>query len=238
MLPAQRYCLVSLHSHTHLTYPADQLDLWKLEIGESLELNVLKGAQNARKILSMGVTSIGDGGCRGYLGPAVRDGISLGLVSGPRVVAAGPILCGTAGLTDRVKARVRYESDAALGMAVDGPDEVRRAVRQQVKGGVDWIKVSASGVAGSTFLDAETDDLDYDEVAAAVREAAKFGKAVHAHAHSRDGIKACVRAGVLSLHSGEFTARKDSSSCVMPGHLLPNYRLASCPLPVGLPAVA
>jgi imidazolonepropionase-like amidohydrolase len=99
---------------------------------------------------------------------------------------------------------IRMESDQALGMTVNGVDEVRRAVRAQVKGGVDWIKVSASGVAGSRFATAETEDLSADEIAAAVSEARKYGKPVHAHAHSREGVKACVEAGVLSLHSGEF----------------------------------
>ena len=96
------------------------------------------------------------------------------------------------------------ESDQALGMTVNGVDEVRRAVRTQVKGGVDWIKVSASGVAGSRFATAETEDLSADEIVAAVSEARKYGKPVHAHAHSREGVRACVEAGVLSLHSGEF----------------------------------
>jgi imidazolonepropionase-like amidohydrolase len=98
----------------------------------------------------------------------------------------------------------RLDSEHALAMVVDGPEEVRRAVRQQVKGGVDWIKVAASGVAGSRFSSAETDDLGEEEIRAAVAEAAKFGKPVHAHAHSREGVKAAVRAGVISLHSGEF----------------------------------
>ena len=66
-------------------------------------------------------------------------------------MAAGPILTGSAGLLDSMPVWIRMESDQALGMTVNGTDEVRRAVRAQVKGGVDWIKVSASGVAGSRF---------------------------------------------------------------------------------------
>lgn len=190
--------------HTHLTYHTRALDLWQQELQESVELNTIKAARNAEAILAMGFTTIGDGGCRGYIGPAIRDAIDQGLIRGPRVVATGPILCGTAGLQDNLPPWMQYESDAALGMEVNGVGEVRRAVRRQVKGGVDWIKVSASGVAGSRYSTAETDDLTVEEVAAAVNEAAKYGKRVHAHAHSRDGVKAAARAGVLSLHSGEF----------------------------------
>jgi imidazolonepropionase-like amidohydrolase len=190
--------------HTHLTYHGDQPNVWQLEFEESIELNTLKAARNAAHILQTGFTSIGDGGCRGYIGPAIRDGVAKGVIPGPYIVAAGPILTGSAGLLDGMPVWIRMESDQALGMTVNGVDEVRRAVRAQVKGGVDWIKVSASGVAGSRFATAETEDLSADEISAAVSEARKYGKPVHAHAHSREGVRACVEAGVLSLHSGEF----------------------------------
>jgi imidazolonepropionase-like amidohydrolase len=193
-----------IDAHTHLTYHVTSLDLWQLELRESVELNTVKATLNARALLDMGFTTIADGGCRGYIGPAIRDAVAQGLIPGPRGVSSGPILCGSAGLLDSTPAWVRFESDAALGTTVDGPEEVRRAVRQQIKAGVDFVKVSASGVAGSRFSNALTEDLEYDEIAAAVREAAKYRKHVHAHAHSREGIRASVEAGVLSLHSGEF----------------------------------
>src|SRR5581483_286423 len=193
-----------IDSHTHLTYHGDQPNVWQLEFEESVELNTLKAARNAAHILQTGFTAIGDGGCRGYIGPAIRDGVAKGVIPGPYIVAAGPILTGSAGLLDGMPVWIRMESDQALGMTVNGVDEVRRAVRAQVKGGVDWIKVSASGVAGSRFAAAETEDLSAGEIAAAVSEARKYGKPVHAHAHSREGVRACIEAGVLSLHSGEF----------------------------------
>jgi imidazolonepropionase-like amidohydrolase len=193
-----------IDSHTHVTYHGDQPNVWQLEFEESVELNTLKAARNAAHILQTGFTAIGDGGCRGYIGPAIRDGVAKGVIPGPYIVAAGPILTGSAGLLDGMPVWIRMESDQALGMTVNGADEVRRAVRAQVKGGVDWIKVSASGVAGSRFAAAETEDLSAAEIAAAVSEARKYGKPVHAHAHSREGVRACIEAGVLSLHSGEF----------------------------------
>ena len=193
-----------IDTHTHLTYHGDQPNVWQLEFEESVELNTLKAARNAAHILQTGFTSIGDGGCRGYIGPAIRDGVAKGVIPGPYIVAAGPILTGSAGLLDGMPVWIRMESDQALGMTVNGTDEVRRAVRTQVKGGVDWIKVSASGVAGSRYATAETEDLSAEEIVAAVSEARKYGKPVHAHAHSREGVRACVEAGVLSLHSGEF----------------------------------
>jgi len=195
--------------HTHLTYHASQPDVWQLDFKESVELNTLHAAANARAILEMGFTSIGDGGCRRFIAPAIRDAVRHGLIPGPRVVAAGPILCGPAGLLDGTPPWMRLESEAALGTTVSGVEEVRRAVRQQIKGGVDWIKVAASGVAGSPHSSAEIEDLSVEEIGAAVREAARYGKPVHAHAHSRDGVRAAIEAGVLSLHSGEFAGDEE-----------------------------
>lgn len=163
--------------HTHLTYHASQPDVWQLDFKESVELNTLHAAQNARGILAMGFTAIGDGGCRGFIGPAIRDGVALGLLPDPRVVAAGPILCGPAGLLDGTPPWMRPESDKALGTTVSGPHAVRDAVRRQIKGGVDWIKVAASGVAGSPHSTAEIEDLDYAEILAAVRAAPIFATA-------------------------------------------------------------
>ncbi len=193
-----------IDAHTHLTYHAERPDVWALEQKESVELNTFFAGRNAAWILACGFTSIGDGGSRGFIGPAVRDAVRLGLIPGPEVVAAGPIICGTAGLLDGAPAWMEQSNATSLGMTANGADEVRAAVRRQVKGGVDWIKVAASGVAGSPFSSAETDDLGFEEIQAAVGEAAKYGKLVHAHAHSRNGILAAVRAGAVSIHSAEY----------------------------------
>ena len=81
-----------IDTHTHLTYHGDQPNVWQLEFEESVELDTLKAARNAAHILQTGFTSIGDGGCRGYIGPAIRDGVAKGVIPGPHIVAAGPIL--------------------------------------------------------------------------------------------------------------------------------------------------
>src|SRR5689334_22523879 len=69
-----------IDTHTHLTYHGDQPNVWQLEFEESVELNTLKAARNAAHILQTGFTSIGDGGCRGYIGPAIRDGVAKGVI--------------------------------------------------------------------------------------------------------------------------------------------------------------
>lgn len=194
--------------HTHLTYHTVEPNVWVLEHVESVELNTLRAADNAAHVLDCGFTSIGDGGCRGFIAPAIRDAIREGLIRGPDVHAAGPILCGLGGLLDNDPAWVRRDSAGSLAMLVTGAEQVRRAVRMQIKGGVDWIKVAASGVAGSRFNSSEHEDLNDEEIATAVAEAAKFGKRVHAHAHSTNGVRACINAGVVSMHCAEFATEE------------------------------
>jgi imidazolonepropionase-like amidohydrolase len=188
--------------HTHLTYHGDQPNVWQLEFEESVELNTLKAARNAAHILQTGFTSIGDGGCRGYIGPAIRDGVAKGFIPGPHIVAAGPILTGSAGLLDSMPVWIRMESDQALGMTVNGVDEVRRAVRAAGQG---WRRLDQGLSKRRCRLalgDRRDEDLSADEIVAAVSEARKYGKPVHAHAHSREGVRACVEAGVLSAPLG------------------------------------
>ena len=190
--------------HTHLTYHVSEYALLLQQMTESLETNTLKAAESARVILETGCTAIGDGGTRGNIAVAIRDAVRKGLIPGPKVVAAGQMLSGSAGLQDHTMAWGYYDDVAFMGTVVNGPLEVRTAVRKQVRLGVDWVKVTASGVPGGFHIGAHTQDLELDELSAAVQEARKFGKTVHAHAHDPAGLKDAVRAGVISLHSGEF----------------------------------
>jgi imidazolonepropionase-like amidohydrolase len=193
-----------IDAHTHLTYHYSEYRLLLQQLNESLEMNTIKAIQSAKIILETGCTAIADGGSRGSIGIAVRDAVSQGLIPGPKVAAAGQIICGSAGIMDHTFTFGYVDDDVFLGTAVNGPQEVRTTVRKQVRQGVDYVKVAASGVPGSKTMDGKTQDLSYEEVLAAVQEASKFGKRVHAHAHDSSGIKDVIRSGVMSLHSGEF----------------------------------
>ena len=193
-----------IDAHTHLTYHAKEYALILQQMNESLEFNTLKAAENAKMILETGCTAVGDGACRGHIGSAIRDAVAKGVIPGPKVVAAGQMLSGSGGIGDHTGAWGYHENDSYLGITVNGVEEVQAAVRRQIRSGVDWVKVTASGTPGNPWIDGDTQDLSFEEISAAVREAAKFGKPVHAHAHDPKGIKDAVRAGVISLHSGEF----------------------------------
>ncbi len=173
-------------------------------MNERCEMNTVRAVESARTILATGCTAIGDGAARGNIAVAIRDGVSRGIIAGPKVVAAGQLLSGSAGIGDHTAAWGALEHDAFLGVVVNGPHEVRAAVRRQVRAGVDWVKITASGTPGNPSIGGRTQDLGHDEICAAVEEAAKFGKPVHAHAHDPRGVKDAVRAGVISVHSAEF----------------------------------
>jgi imidazolonepropionase-like amidohydrolase len=167
-------------------------------------MNTVHAVESARAILATGCTAIGDGARRWNIAVAIRDGVSRGIIAGPKVVAAGQMLSGSAGIGDHTAAWGALDHEAFLGVVVNGPHEVRAAVRRQVRSGVDWIKITASGTPGNPSIGGRTQDLEYDEIRAAVEEAAKFGKPVHAHAHDPRGVRDAVRAGVISVHSAEF----------------------------------
>ncbi len=193
-----------IDAHTHLTYHAGEYALILQQMNETLEMNTVQAVESARTILATGCTAIGDGAGRGNIAVAIRDGVSRGIIAGPKVVAAGQMLSGSAGIGDHTAAWGALEHDAFLGVTVNGPHEVRAAVRRQVRAGVDWVKITASGTPGNPSIGGRTQDLAYDEIRAAVEEAAKFGKPVHAHSHDPRGVKDAVRAGVISVHSAEF----------------------------------
>jgi imidazolonepropionase-like amidohydrolase len=193
-----------IDAHTHLTYHRGEHALILQQLNETLEMNTLRAAENARLILETGCTAIGDGASRGNIAVAIRDAVHQGIIPGPKVVAAGQMLSGSGGIGDHTDTSGHHEHDTLLGTVVDGPQEVRAAVRRQIRRGVDWIKLTASGTPGNLWIGGRTPDLEDAEIRAAVEEAAKFGKPVHAHAHGAEAVTAAVRAGVISVHSAEF----------------------------------
>ena len=86
----------------------------------------------------------------------------------------------------------------------DGPEQIRSAVRYQVKGGADVIKTCATGGVLSEGDAVGATQYTYEEMKTLVDEATKLGRKVAAHAHGTEGIKIAVRAGVSSIEHGSF----------------------------------
>jgi imidazolonepropionase-like amidohydrolase len=168
------------------------------------QLLTLWTAHNARLMLEAGFTTVRD--MAGYKSPrnlealAVRDGAALGLVQAPRLFVAG--WAGqTAGHGDMGLPRT-WPRDAEL--VADSPWEFRRLVRLLVRDGVDWIKTSTSGGAGGHGEALWWRNHADEELQALVDEAHSSGHRVACHAHTADGIKRALRAGVDTIEHGVY----------------------------------
>jgi len=158
----------------------------------------IEGVANARKTIEAGFTTVRDLGARDFADVALRDAIAAGRVVGPRMLVAVKSLSGTGGHGDinDLPFDVKVHRYSAIA---DGPDEIWRAVRENVKYGADWIKVLATGGVMSAGTDPRQADYREDELRAVVEAAASKGRDVAAHAHGAEGIRRAARAGVRSI---------------------------------------
>lgn len=167
--------------------------------------DALWGAANARATLLAGFTTVRDVGSASFANVAVPRAIEAGRIPGPRVLAAGHLIGISGGHCDQngLAAGATAERGPLEGIA-SGADQVREAVRLQVKYGAAVIKICATGGVLSQGDQIGAQQMTEDEMRAAVETARLLGRRVAAHAHGNDGIKAAVRAGVTSIEHGSF----------------------------------
>ncbi|MFL5508356.1 MAG: amidohydrolase family protein [Gemmatimonadaceae bacterium] len=162
------------------------------------------GVDNARRTLMAGFTSIRVVGASNFDDMALRQAIEDGRVPGPRMENAGHAIGITGGHCDENGFRpglLKYGPEEGVA---DGVDQVRAAVRYQVKSGADVVKTCATGGVLSEGDAVGATQYTYEEMKALVDEATKLGRKVAAHAHGTEGIKIAVRAGVSSIEHGSF----------------------------------
>jgi imidazolonepropionase-like amidohydrolase len=162
---------------------------------------VLESIPNARKMLESGFTTVRDVGTyRALNDVALRDAIARGYIDGPRMFVAGAYITitGGAGAMTGMAPDINLPWDLHYGEA-NSPWEVRQRVRLLAHDGVDVIKVLSSGAVLTHGSNANSQEFTPEELQAAVDGAAQFGLRVAAHAHSPQGIKNAIRAGVASV---------------------------------------
>jgi imidazolonepropionase-like amidohydrolase len=130
----------------------------------------------------------------------VRDAIAQGKIRGPRVIASGRIIGPTSGMVDTLPSH--WETCCGLGTIVDGPHEMVRAIRRQIKDGVDNVKLGASGVEVGPHAYTWMTTLSEEEIRAAVSEAHRWGRTVAIHCQSYDAAKFALRAGADTVEHG------------------------------------
>jgi imidazolonepropionase-like amidohydrolase len=161
---------------------------------------------NARATLEAGFTAVRDVGTyRALNDVAMRDAIARGDFPGPRMFVAGAYvtITGGAGALTGAAPDIVLPWDLHYGQA-DSPWEVRAVVRKLANQGVDHIKILSSGAVLTHGSNPGSQEFTLEELQAAVDEASHFGLRVAAHAHSAQGIKNAIRAGVASVEHAEM----------------------------------
>ena len=195
--------IIDCHTHV-LLHPGD----YDQEIlRESYEYRAIYGVVNAEKTLMGGVTTVRDVGNEGagYADLALRDAINNGLVPGPRMLVSNLPITPTGGY-DLVGYSPYFEPPP-ISWHADGPNEMRKMVRQLVKLGADVIKIyMESYEKKQNSQDSLTGGINYtqEEVNAIVDEAHRSGLKVAAHTYSDKAAKIAIEAGVNSIDHGLY----------------------------------
>jgi imidazolonepropionase-like amidohydrolase len=180
-------------AHTHFSWnnSADLDGLGTMPVEEHL----LFSLESARTYLDSGYTMcVGAASAKERLDVVCRDAIDAGRFPGPRYLANGPEIAVTGGALI-----------PSITKFADGPEGMRKAVRELVGIGVDQIKLSMTGEEITGTQHAEDTYFSDEEVAAATAEAHRRGRRVCAHARSAESVKMCLRQGVDIIYHASFT---------------------------------
>lgn len=203
---SDKYVLPGLiDCHTHVTVLLE--DNWRYRwTEESAPLAALKSTRYVRDMLEAGFTTCRNVGANEFVDVALRDAINSGYIVGPRLFVSAHAVGMTGGHCDlngfRPDLLERFETIES-GNA-DGVDEIRKAVRYQIKQGADVIKTCATGGVLSAGDTVGATQYSFEELKALVSESAMAGRKVAAHAHGTEGIKLAARAGVASIEHGSI----------------------------------
>jgi imidazolonepropionase-like amidohydrolase len=176
--------LIDCHVHLCLGGEADVVSTLE---SEQPSYTLLKSAKHAQATIESGFTTVRDVGSRDHSIFSLKQAIESGLMPGPRIVGAGLAICMIGG-------HARF-----IGQEVEGVDQVRKVVAEQVAAGAGVIKVIASGGVLTPGTSPDDVQMTTEEISAAVDAARQAGKPVAAHAHGASGMKHAIQAGARSI---------------------------------------
>jgi imidazolonepropionase-like amidohydrolase len=157
------------------------------------ELGYFILARATAELLAAGITTVRDVGSYDDEGVAVRRAVELGLLEGPRVLSCGRIISATS---------PGGKIFGTMYREADGPDEMRKAVREQIRTGASFIKVMATGARSVEREDPEPAQMTSGELGAIVDEAHRMGFRVAAHAEGLAGTRMAIEQGVDTIEHG------------------------------------
>jgi len=200
--------LIDCHVHTGSIGPS----IVEQQKRNFTSMLVIKSLRNLKDTIDQGFTTIRD--CGG-IDAGFRQAVAEGLVPGPRLFVSGRILSQTGGHGDWRLPTERYSPFQEAGVAsdiCDGVTEVRRGAREQIRQGVDFIKIMAGGGAASPSDELDTSQYSLEEMQAVVFEAESVGKYVAAHCYSDRGIKLCCKAGIRTIEHGNLLTESSADA--------------------------
>ncbi len=181
--------------HVHLTGDPTLSGYRGLEFTDNLSTVI--GVANARKTVEAGFTTVRNVGSANYDDVALKQGIELGYVPGPRIVPATYALGATGGHCDSTEFPPSITVPSP--QIANTPDEFRALVRKVRKYGAEVIKICATGGVFSKTDSVGAQQMSFDELKAVADEAHMLGMRVAAHAHGTAGINDALRAGIDTI---------------------------------------
>ena len=164
----------------------------------------MRSVMHGMRTLLAGFTTVRDVGSSAQEMYALRDGINKGWVDGPRIIAAGSV--GITGGHADVSGMSPDLMDLYTSENIcNGPYDCRRATRNVIKYGADWIKITSTGGVLTDRATGTGQQMEMDELKEVVAAAKSMGRKVASHAHQEDGIIAALEAGVDSIEHGSYT---------------------------------
>lgn len=198
--------LIDMHVHL-LGIGGDPARARMLALNRDRADDLLEGVANSRTTLLAGFTTVRDLGSEARDIRALRDAIDAGQVDGPTIVNAGASISVSGGHADATNGVAEQFADALHAHQIntcDGPDDCRRAVRDQVGLGAQVIKFMATGGVLSNVGAGLERAMTPEEMRAIIDTAHGLGRKVAAHSHGAEGTKAAVEAGVDTIDHGSF----------------------------------
>lgn len=181
-----------IEAHAHLCF--DATPGWRATYdSDTPGRMLLRMAASGRSMLEAGITTVRDLGAPTETAIEIREAFRSGLALGPDLLISGAPITTTGGHC------------WFMGGEADGELAIRRAVRERVKAGADWIKVMATGGNMTARTNTFEAQFTVEELTACVQEAHRLHRRVAAHAHGAKGVRVAVAAGVDSIEHCTFS---------------------------------
>jgi imidazolonepropionase-like amidohydrolase len=191
-----------IDAHVHITISQILGVGPRREAIQHLSTTTLEATARLYRLLNAGFTTVLDCGGFEHVDLALRSAIENRMIVGPRLLCCGKAITTTGGHADSYfLPPVCHSTPYMWGQVCDGPDAVRKGVRDELKAGVDWIKLMHAG-GGSLERLAGPPQMTISEMKAAVEEAHKTGVKVCVHAQGLQSIQDSIQAGVDSIEHG------------------------------------